>query len=138
MDTTPPLRPARPAPPGDPRHTTGQVGEDLAADFLASVGVEVVARNWRLSTGEVRGELDLVGLDHDAGLVVVCEVKTRRGDGFGGPLAAVTARKQAKIRSLAVALLAGGELPYRRVRFDVVGVRLDGPEPAIQHLPAAF
>lgn len=122
----------------DPRTGVGARGEDIAAAYLAAEGLEIVARNWRQSTGEVRGELDLVALDHATATVVVCEVKTRRSDRFGGPLAAVTPRKQAQIRAITVAFLRAGELPYRTVRFDVVGVRLDAVPPRIEHVRAAF
>lgn len=125
-----------------PRHDTaafGTAGEELAAEALEAAGLEVVARNWRLTAGPVRGELDLVALDHERGRVVVCEVKTRRGDAFGGPLAAVTARKQDRIRRLALALLGAAELPYRRLRFDVVAVTWRrGAPPQVVHLPEAF
>lgn len=117
---------------------TGAVGEQLACELLTNVGLEVVARNWRVAAGDLRGELDVVALDHDAALVVVVEVKTRRGGGFGGPLAAVTPRKQARLRRLAVAFLVAADLPYRRVRFDVVGVRLDHDPPRLEHVREAF
>lgn len=87
--------------------------------------MEVVARNWRIADGDLRGELDLVALDHDAACVVVVEVKTRRGGGWGGPLAAVGRRKQVTLRRLAMAFMVRADLPYRDVRIDVVGVRLD-------------
>ncbi|MBW3659634.1 MAG: YraN family protein, partial [Actinobacteria bacterium] len=89
-------------------------------------------------TGEVRGELDVIALDHATATVVVCEVKARSSDRFGGPLVAVTPRKQAQIRALTVAFLRGGELPYRTVRFDVIGVRLETMPPQVQHVVAAF
>lgn len=113
-------------------------GEDLAARWLSAQGLEVVTRNWRVADGDLRGEIDIVALDHQAGLVVVVEVKTRRGDGFGGALAAVTPRKQAKIRRLAVAFLVAADLPYRRVRFDVIAVRLDLDPPGVDHVVEAF
>lgn len=145
MPTTPPHRPVHhdahaPAPPVPvtARQRTGAVGEDLAARHLAGQGLEVVARNWRIARGDLRGELDLVALDHDARTVVVVEVKTRRGDGFGGALAAVTPRKQARIRRLAVAFLLDARLPYRQVRLDVVAVRLDHDPPTIDHVAGAF
>jgi putative endonuclease len=122
----------------DPRRRVGQRGEDVAAAHLAATGLEVVARNWRQRTGEVRGELDLIALDHARATVVVCEVKTRRGDRYGGPLLAVTPRKQAHIRALTLALLTAAELPYRNVRFDVVGIRLDTTPPEVRHVVAAF
>jgi putative endonuclease len=104
---------------------TGGHGETLACEHLHNLGLEVVARNWRISDGGLRGELDVVALDHANGLVVFVEVKTRRGSGFGGPLAAVDHRKAARVRRLAMAFMARAQLPYREVRFDVVGVRLD-------------
>ena len=145
MAHTPPHRPVHrdpqaPAPPAAvaPHQRTGALGEDLAAQHLADQGLEVVARNWRVARGDLRGELDLVALDHDARVVVVVEVKTRRGDGFGGALAAVTPRKQARIRRLAVAFLLDARLPYRQVRLDVVAVRLDHDPPTIDHVVGAF
>lgn len=134
----PPTPPHRPADLAAPHQRTGALGEDLAADHLAGIGLEVVARNWRIADGDLRGELDVVALDHAARQVVVVEVKTRRGDGFGGPLAAVTPRKQARIRRLAVAFLVAADLPYRQVRFDVVAVRLDHDPPGLDHVVAAF
>lgn len=100
----------------------GRRGEAAAADHLAGDGLQVVARNWRLAAGAVRGELDLVALDHAAGAVVVVEVKTRRSTRFGTPAAAVTPAKQRAIRRLTLALLRDAAFPYRRVRFDVVAL----------------
>jgi putative endonuclease len=113
----------------------GPLGEDLAARHLvADDGLEVIARNWRLSTGELRGELDLVAVDHAGGLVVVCEVKTRRdADRFGGALAAISPRKRAKVRALAGAFLRQADLRLGRVRLDVVAVDL-GRRPVLHHL----
>lgn len=129
-----------PRPPRSSHRTSlGARGEALAADHLEAVGLEIVARNWRLSAGAVRGELDLVAVDRSAGTVVICEVKTRRGDAYGGPLLAVTRAKQAKIRELAVAFLREAGLRLPTVRFDVVGVWLvPGREPRIEHVVQAF
>lgn len=104
---------------------TGNHGELLAAEHLVAMGMEVVARNWRISQFGLRGELDLVALDHVNAVVVIVEVKTRRGEGFGGPLGAVDRRKRGQLRRLALAFLSQARLPYHEVRFDVVGVRLD-------------
>lgn len=140
MPPTPPHRPAHgpSRAPTAPHQRTGALGEDLACRYLDVVGLEVVARNWRIADGDLRGELDVVALDHDARQVVVVEVKTRRGNGFGGALAAITPRKQAAIRRLALAFLVDADLPYRQVRFDAVAIRLDLDPPAVEHLPGAF
>lgn len=121
------------------RSTVGARGEQLAATHLEDQGLEIVARNWRLSSGSLRGELDLVALDRTAGALVVCEVKTRRSDTYGGPLVAVTRSKQAKIRELTVAFLRDAGIRVPTVRFDVVGVWLvSGQEARIEHVVQAF
>ena len=121
-----------------PHLAAGRRGEDAAATLLAARGLEVVARNWRVAEGDLRGELDLVALDHRERCVVVVEVKARRSAAAGGPLGAVTPRKQARIRRLAVAFLVQASLPYRQLRFDVVGVRLDHDPPTLSHVQDAF
>lgn len=120
-----------------PRRLVGDIGEEIAARHLRSRGWRIVARNWRTGDGTLRGELDLVAVKGE--VLAFVEVKTRRGDGFGGPLAAVTATKQAKIRALGHAYLRRlhGIAPV--VRFDVVAVWLrSGQEPEIRHVPGAF
>ena len=106
----------------DPRSAAGRLGEDAALAVYRDRGYRLLARNWRCRIGE----LDLVVTRGDA--LVFCEVKSRRGSGFGGGYEAVTARKRAKVRSVAEAfLLASGARP-RSVRFDVASVRLSpGP-----------
>lgn len=144
MPATDPHRPAaepeeRTPAPTDPRTRLGARGEALAAAHLADDGLEVVARNWRLARGEVRGELDLVAVDRNAGVLVVVEVKTRRGDRYGGPLRAVTPAKQQRIRALALAFVRTAEMGPLRLRFDVVGVWLPpGGGPRVEHLEGAF
>ena len=58
----------------------GRRGEDLACQVLTRTGLTVVARNWRCPDGE----LDIVA--RAGTLLVVCEVKTRSGVGYGLPV----------------------------------------------------
>ena len=69
----------------------GQDAEHLAARYLESRGLVIIARNLRFKVGE----LDLVCLD-DLVLVIV-EVRQRRNDDFGGALASITHWKQRKL-----------------------------------------
>lgn len=70
-----------------------------------------------------RNELDLIvrrGRE-----IAFVEVKQRRGSGFGGAVAAVSAEKQRRVRDAAQAWLVRNPQPADvRVRFDVVA--LDG------------
>ncbi len=117
----------------------GTAGERLAATHLvADDGLRMLACNWRLSVGELRGELDLIAVDERSGVLVVCEVKTRRdADRFGGAAAAVSPRKRAKIRALTAAFLRDSERPYARVRLDLVAIDL-GRCPTLTHLQGAL
>lgn len=104
----------------------GQAGEDLAARWYAEHGYEIVARNWQWREGgtgrRIDGEVDIIAVGF--GIVVFCEVKSRADGRFGGPFAAVTPRKQERLRRLAVAWLAEHRQPRGRmaVRFDVAAV----------------
>jgi len=77
----------------DQRRTTGAQGEQIAAAHLEGLGWTVIDRNWR--SGRL-GELDVVALQPGPGrlgTLVFCEVKTRRGLGYGDPLEAITYKK---------------------------------------------
>jgi putative endonuclease len=110
----------------------GSRGEDVAADVYHRRGYRVVARNWRCRLGE----LDLVV--ERGGVLVFCEVKSRRQDVFGGGFEAVTHRKQVKVRSVAEAFLqATGSRP-QAIRFDVASVAVRGPRLTIELFEDAF
>lgn len=112
-----------------PRARLGRYGEDLAARYLRDLGYEVVERNWRCEHGEV----DLVARDGDC--LVVCEVKTRRGTGFGHPVEAVTLRKALRLRRLAAAYVRERRLRPGDLRIDVVGVLCRPGSPAeVRHV----
>ncbi len=72
----------------------GLYGERVAVRHLEQAGFTILARNWRCEIGEI----DVVGLDGST--VVVCEVKTRSGLGYGSGLEAVTREKAARLRRL--------------------------------------
>jgi putative endonuclease len=112
------------------RGALGRYGEQLAARRLTEAGMTVLERNWRCGR---TGEIDIVARDGD--VLVVCEVKTRRGGGYEHPMAAVTPRKTDRLRALAALWIeAHGGAPPGGVRIDLVGVVL--PErgaPVVEH-----
>jgi putative endonuclease len=125
------------------RQRLGRSAEGHVADRLAAEGFSIVARNARIHTAEAIGEIDLIALDGDA--LVFVEVKAARAGTSHGPerpALAVDRRKQLRLRRLARAWLAEREsLPcFRSVRFDVVGVSLDGSGATVgwEHLRGAF
>ena len=124
------------------RQLLGRRAEEIVARELGVAGWQIVARNVRVP--EVRGEIDLIALDGRT--LVFVEVKALSAPARFGPetpAAAVGPRKRAKLRRLGVAWLRDPESavpPHRGLRFDVVGLRLDGSGEVVErtHLRAAF
>jgi putative endonuclease len=102
----------------DRRRGLGRLGERLAVQALAQAGMPILARNWRCPLGEI----DIVAQEGD--VLVVVEVKTRRGRQAGTPEQGVDARKQERLCALAQAYSEhiGWE---GAVRIDVIGIELD-------------
>ncbi len=109
----------------------GRYGEDVAARHLQSMGFVVLDRNWRCDVGEI----DIVARDGDT--LVVCEVKTRSGTGFGSPLEAVTTVKAARLQRLAACWLRSHDVHPRQIRIDVVGVLGGHGDTTIEHVRGA-
>ncbi len=108
----------------DGRRSTGAIGEEAAAAHIANLGWRVLDRNWRHGR---HGELDLVALQPGPGpwgTIVFCEVKTRRGTGWGSPLEAVTLAKVHRLHDLSLEWLRAHDVRCDRVRIDVIGVIL--------------
>jgi len=115
------------------RQAVGAYGERVAERHLRDQGLVVLDRNWRCPDGEI----DLVLRDGDD--VVFCEVKTRRGEGFGPPAAAITADKVRRLHRLAGLWLAATGVRPHAMRFDVVEVLAQRQgAPQVQHLRGAF
>ena len=106
----------------------GRRGEDIAHRFLLRAGIIVVARNYRLASGA--GEIDLVGWDHDT--LVFTEVKSRATDEFGTPERAIDAEKRKRMLRAARDFARHAEVPWDKVRFDVVTVVFTTP-PTVEH-----
>jgi putative endonuclease len=99
-----------------PKDVLGKHGEQLAAEFLGRAGLDIVDRNWRCQSGEI----DIVAVDGNA--LVICEVKTRSGTGFGTPLEAITWQKARRLRRLAAQWVRDHGVVCEQIRIDVIGI----------------
>jgi putative endonuclease len=115
------------------RQNLGQSGEDLAAEFLSKNGYAILTRNYRCRYGEI----DIIAKFRD--VLVFIEVKTRKGEAYGSPAAAVTHRKQRQISKTAQYYLNERNLFDAPARFDVVSIAI-APDQRIriEILPNAF
>src|SRR3712207_4896409 len=95
----------------------GRTGEDLAAAHFERLGFRILARNYRTRWGE----LDLILADERDGLIVFCEVKTRRLGG-GDPFDNIHDRKRRQVRKMGAAWLTEVDDRPRAadLRFDAV------------------
>ena len=110
----------------------GARGETLAEAHLRKIGYRIVERNYRCKLGEI----DCVAVQGRT--LVFLEVKARRSDEFGGPLAAVDQRKRRKLTRLAQHYVAARGLHDTPCRFDVVGVWFTGDGPRVEVIANAF
>ncbi len=134
-----PTRPIKDSRPNhrsaDHRKALGRWGEEQAAAYLSSLGVQILERNWRARSGEI----DIIG-EADGRLIFV-EVRTRRPSGrFGTAAESVDARKQKQVRDTALVYLHATRQMARSCRFDVVAVTAGSIQAKadITHIPNAF
>jgi putative endonuclease len=98
--------------------TTGNKGENAAAEMLREKGYRIIARNWRCKWGEV----DIVARSGDT--TVFVEVKTKTGDDFGEPWEMVNEWKVQQIERMGH--LWCEEFSWDGLcRVDVVGVWME-------------
>ncbi|MBI2400351.1 MAG: YraN family protein [Deltaproteobacteria bacterium] len=106
------------------RAAIGKRGEIEAARFLESRGYKVLE------------QIDLVA--RDGHTVVFIEVKTRGSDRFGAPTASVDAKKQKKILLTSQFYIESNRLFDSDLRFDVVGIEINGGKLAFELVKNAF
>ncbi|MCA0237054.1 MAG: YraN family protein [Bacteroidetes bacterium] len=111
----------------------GRLGESIAAEYLQQKGYRIAALNFRAG----RGEIDIIAWAHDR-LLVFVEVKTRSGEGFGGPEGAVDARKQDLLARTAGIYMDQIDYDWE-IRFDIVAVLMKNDQVLeIRHVEDAF
>lgn len=98
----------------------GAFGEDMACNYLESVGYRIIERNFSCKAGEV----DIIAMDGDT--LAFVEVKCRTGIGFGNPSEAVSYYKQNRIIKTALFFMTKHKIFDYMSRFDVIEVLTEG------------
>lgn len=114
------------------RHVLGLYGENVAGDYLRSIGYEILERNWRCRLGEI----DLIAKDQSR--YVFVEVKTRNGAGFGHPFEAITEVKLSRLRRLVGEWCRSRQLSGIDVRIDAVSVLVERGKVKLEHIKQVF
>ncbi|MBD3368009.1 MAG: YraN family protein [Candidatus Eisenbacteria bacterium] len=110
----------------------GELGELVAAAYLCMKGLRVLDRRYRSHGCEV----DVVAADR--GTLVFVEVKLRGETAKAPGRRSVDRTKQRRIVRAALAYLKERRHASRRVRFDVVEIRLLRRGLGLEHIPDAF
>lgn len=113
-----------------PTQQLGTAAEDLAAAHLERSGLTIVARNLRCRCGE----LDLIARQGD--VLVIAEVRQRRGAQFGGAAASIGWIKRRRILC-ATQFFLRRYPEWRRLRLRFDALLLDGGD-RIEWLRHAF
>lgn len=113
----------------------GNLGEEIAANFLTARGYRILERNFRCKGGEV----DIIARDPVDKSLLFIEVKARRSLTYGVPQLAVTPFKQRQISKAALTWLSKNRLHDTNARFDVIAILLHTDAAhSIEHIRNAF
>jgi putative endonuclease len=109
------------------RATTGQLGEQVAANFLKNKNYEILAMNFKNNSGRRLGEIDVIAKDITQNEIVFIEVKTREYSKYKNTLPEenITHQKLRKLNKIATFYLRKHHLVDFAYRFDAISVWLD-------------
>lgn len=111
------------------RKSTGNYGEDLAANYLKKRGFRIIERNFKTKLGEI----DILARQKSD--IVIVEVKTKSGSNFGEGFEMVNFRKRRKLLLLAKSLQQ--KYSNHTIRIDVVSIDMSKTPPEIRHFENA-
>ena len=101
------------------RKSVGDVGEEIARNFLKKKGYRIREKNFHCREGEI----DLVAEIKNS--LVFIEVRTKTTGEFGGPEESVTATKKDKLVKSALKYLVTHKNLPQTWRIDFIGIELD-------------
>jgi putative endonuclease len=97
----------------------GNLGEELAANYLIEFGYKILDRNFRSH----QGEIDIIAEDGD--VLVFIEVKNYSFRSFGSPYSAISKSKKENIIRTARYYLHKYRITNKNCRFDVLTIFWD-------------
>ena len=111
----------------------GNLGEDLACEYLVKNGYKIIGRNYRINFGEIDIIAKKRGLFADK-TVHFIEVKTLSNSGVFSPEEHVNFKKQNKYRGLVQIWLEKNKFPQNYpCQVDVAAISIAGSQPKIDY-----
>jgi len=109
----------------------GKNAEEIASQYLASIGYKILNRNWRY----YQKEIDIVA-EKDSQIIIV-EVKSRSGKDTVSADELITFGKMRNLVSAAEAYINKYNIE-KEIRFDVMIINHDEPIQHVEHITGAF
>lgn len=108
-------------------NSTGQLGEQAAANFLKQKGYIILDMNFTNTSGRRLGEIDIIAKDSAQNEIVFIEVKTREYAKYKNTLPEdnINYQKLRKLDKIAAFYLRKRQLLDCAYRFDAISVWLD-------------
>lgn len=101
-----------------PTQRTGQLGENIACQFLKKNHYTLLTRNWRY----LKDEIDIIAKNDE--VLVFIEVKTRQENTPISGFYSVNSHKKRSLRRICKYYLRSLRFPPKHFRFDIIEVRL--------------
>ena len=102
--------------------TTGDKGEDMAADYFARLGYNIMARNWRFGHWEV----DIIAAKGNR--LHFVEIKTRTSGKYGKPEESMSSKKMNNLKNAAEEY-QHQHPEWKYVQFDVLAITVSYGQP---------
>ncbi len=109
----------------------GKFGEQLAAEYLAANGYEIIQRNYQFQ----KAEIDIIAKKNDE--MICVEVKTRNSDFFGDPQEFVTPGKIKNLVKAMNAYIVENDISLES-RFDIIAILKNKKKQELTHYENAF
>jgi putative endonuclease len=109
----------------------GDHAENIAVKYLEETGYKIIQRNWYFH----HYELDVIAQKDN--YVAIIEIKSLLKKSIREPYQAVNWNKQQKIIAATNAFIRKYQITTD-VRFDIISIINDPPEPIIEHIENAF
>ncbi|MBV4418066.1 YraN family protein [Clostridium tyrobutyricum] len=97
----------------------GDLGENIAIDYLYSIGYSIIEKNFRCKIGEI----DIISQNKNT--ICFIEVKTRHSKNYGEPCEAVNYFKRIKIYRTAYIYIQKNKLHKYNIRFDIIEIMIN-------------
>lgn len=109
----------------------GNLGEELAVEFLEKSGYQILETNWTFQKAEV----DIIARKEN--VLAIVEVKTRSSIDFGLPQDFVNPKKIQLLVKVVNEYVVSNDLDVE-VRFDIIAIHKEGKGFKMEHLEDAF